>query len=386
MELNHTNLKIISINVNSIVSLQRRNELLIFINRNNPDIVLLNETKLKPFHNIEFKNYNFIRTDRLTNKGGGTAILTRRSLDYEIISNPSSINNTLLKFTIIKIKLKNGSNLYIISSYATNDNRDIFIAKLNSLCEKLKFFLPENYYLLIGDLNARHNNWGDKNFNQRGLYLDNWLNTTGIKYKATLMPPSTPTFNSASFLDICINDHRIECIIIIIINYDSDHRAILIEIKLDEPLPLILLTNPKLYKATDCTKYQKTITKNIKELIPHTRNLSIPEIDTHITTLNDIILDALNSTVPTRKPTDNMSRYLNKKIIQLHKQKSSLLTKLHKLLRNNAITNPSEIIQLKENIKNLNIKLKYQYLKSTNQSWENLLKKSTYIILKIFYR
>lgn len=54
--------------------------------------------------------------------------------------------------------------------------RDPGTTELNTICEKLKLFLPEKYYLLIGDLNARNNTWGDENHNQRRLHLLKRLN------------------------------------------------------------------------------------------------------------------------------------------------------------------------------------------------------------------
>lgn len=73
------NLKIIEINVNSIIKLSRRYELLNFINLHNPDIVLLNETKLNTKHKLFFENYDLIRKDRPNaSKGGGTAILIKK--------------------------------------------------------------------------------------------------------------------------------------------------------------------------------------------------------------------------------------------------------------------------------------------------------------------
>lgn len=50
-----TELKIIHINVNSIIRLARRYELLNFLNKNKPDIVLLNETKLYKKHKLLFE-------------------------------------------------------------------------------------------------------------------------------------------------------------------------------------------------------------------------------------------------------------------------------------------------------------------------------------------
>ena len=85
------NLKIASINVNSIVALNKRYDLFSFAKTHNFDILLLCEIKLNFRHKIQFTDYNFIRTDRAHNtKGGGTAIISRNSIPYEIIYTPNS--------------------------------------------------------------------------------------------------------------------------------------------------------------------------------------------------------------------------------------------------------------------------------------------------------
>ena len=68
-------IKIIEINVNSIITNERRFNLLKFIEKNDPDEVFLNETKLNKKHKISFQNYQIIRRDRPDAiQGGGSAI------------------------------------------------------------------------------------------------------------------------------------------------------------------------------------------------------------------------------------------------------------------------------------------------------------------------
>ena len=64
------NLKIINLNVNSLISMSRRYDLQQFINLQKPDIALLSETKLNPRHKLQFVNYEIMR-GRLQNKAVG---------------------------------------------------------------------------------------------------------------------------------------------------------------------------------------------------------------------------------------------------------------------------------------------------------------------------
>lgn len=87
-------LSIIHINVNSLIKISRRYDLNLFISKYHPDLVLINETKLNPRHNLRFENYCFIRKDRKDAKrGGGTAILIKNGIRYR-----SYTNNTISKF------------------------------------------------------------------------------------------------------------------------------------------------------------------------------------------------------------------------------------------------------------------------------------------------
>lgn len=102
------NLNIIHLNINSLITLSRRYDLNQFISYNNPDVVLLNETKLNSKHKIHFQNYCIIRNDRKDAKrGGGTAILIKSGIKYFNYTNDIISKFVYLETTIIKITLKN---------------------------------------------------------------------------------------------------------------------------------------------------------------------------------------------------------------------------------------------------------------------------------------
>ena len=119
------------INVNSVVSHSKRFELIEFSELHKPDIILLSETKLNKNHKLQFQNYEILRTDRPNAiTGGGTAILIKKNLQYTQIFTPSSLNNEVTEFTIVRIKLKHNFNLYVVSLYANNDSRNLFINEI----------------------------------------------------------------------------------------------------------------------------------------------------------------------------------------------------------------------------------------------------------------
>ena len=81
-----SNLTIITLNINSLISIEKKYCLQKLIEAYNPDIILLTETKLNTKHKIYFDNYKIIRNDRINSiQGGGTAILIKNLFKFRII-------------------------------------------------------------------------------------------------------------------------------------------------------------------------------------------------------------------------------------------------------------------------------------------------------------
>lgn len=111
---------IIHININSLIKLSRRYYLSIFLNKYNPDLVLINETKLNPKHKLNFENYYLIRKN--SKMGGGTAILIRKNIKFSYYNNKDIHSFRHLETTVVKIPLFPNKYLYIISSYYPSGN------------------------------------------------------------------------------------------------------------------------------------------------------------------------------------------------------------------------------------------------------------------------
>ncbi|KAL7290416.1 hypothetical protein TKK_0016105 [Trichogramma kaykai] len=221
-------LKIASINANLIVAISKRNDLLYFTKNNKFDIVLICETKRKARHKIQFENYNIIRNDRALNNGGGTAILIKNTIPYETIHHPSSINNTIVEFTIICINP-------IIRTFSSSRYTPIakkIIDELDQLTDALKLRRSCNYYTIAGDFNAKHTYWGNHHTKPKGKMLKEWVDLNHLALRTKLYTPSSATFPSAnSFIDLCIADNRLNFTNLMrsklkTLDYNSNHKAI----------------------------------------------------------------------------------------------------------------------------------------------------------------
>ncbi|GFU01180.1 hypothetical protein TNCV_5108721 [Trichonephila clavipes] len=83
-----------------------------------------------PCHHLAFPNYNIYRTDR-TCRGGGTAILIKRSIPHHEIV----INNPSFETTAIKIERTNLQPITVISAYRS-PRKPILIQDLHQLFQE----------------------------------------------------------------------------------------------------------------------------------------------------------------------------------------------------------------------------------------------------------
>ncbi|XP_033318466.1 uncharacterized protein LOC117216041, partial [Bombus bifarius] len=212
--------------------------MLTLINKEAPDMVLISETKLNKRHNVHFKNYSMIRHDRPNaSQGEGTAILIKNPIKYKTILIDKITSFKTLETTIIKIKISNKENLFITAAYATYGNQKEFNYEFNNLFKLLQLNKPENYYIIAGDLNAKHTSWKNEINNTRGNFIRNWLDNKSIHYKTNLYSSELPSYpKGGSYLDICLADARLKFQnlppnnTLKTLAYDSDHNALVFHV------------------------------------------------------------------------------------------------------------------------------------------------------------
>ncbi|GFU90361.1 putative RNA-directed DNA polymerase from transposon X-element [Trichonephila clavipes] len=119
-----------------------------FIQRFDPDIIALQETFLQPCHSFNIPNYTIYRNDRLTHRGGGTAILIKSSIAHHSIH----IHTHTLENTTIVLE---GSNKITISCIyrPPNSPHQALIPDL------LKILRNRTHCFIVGDYNAKHHSW-----------------------------------------------------------------------------------------------------------------------------------------------------------------------------------------------------------------------------------
>lgn len=134
-----------------------------FLNKNNPDILMLNEIKCNKAQADMFPNFDgYINVNECRNEyGGGVAMLIKNSINFQRIYDFKHLN---LELIAIETKINN-QNTIIISWY--NPDKDIK-RELFELAIKTK-----KNIIIGGDLNAKNIEFGCKTNNESGIELNN---------------------------------------------------------------------------------------------------------------------------------------------------------------------------------------------------------------------
>ncbi|KAK0169435.1 hypothetical protein PV328_012052 [Microctonus aethiopoides] len=288
----------------------------------------------------------------------------------------------------IKIKINRNNNLILTTVYAPPSNREKFEKEFDELFQKLELSNTKNYYIIAGDLNAKHKRWKNNSYNTRGNQIDKWLEKNDLKYRIQLYNTDIPTYpRGESYLDICIADQRLHFQTINnnelrAIPYDSDHNAVLMDIKntldSDWTLETNTETHKKNFNKTNWEKFKKTLIQQHKKKIPDNINLSRNEIDSYIEQLEKEINDTIEKVVPIiKKNKCQTDCYKNKKIKNLEKYKSSIITNINKIYRAMNNKNNHYILRMKIILKEVRKELKQEYKNSINKYWREKIKSIT---------
>ncbi|GFU82545.1 RNA-directed DNA polymerase from mobile element jockey [Trichonephila clavipes] len=122
-------------------------------------LLRIKETRLRPCHNLNLPNYKTYRTDRLTHRGGGTAVLIKSSIPHHVLDiKTHSLENTT-------IAIEGERNITISSIY-----RPPRSPAPSLISDLLRIFRNRLECLAVGDYNAIHRTWNhDDRSNPAGM-------------------------------------------------------------------------------------------------------------------------------------------------------------------------------------------------------------------------
>ncbi|GFW55108.1 probable RNA-directed DNA polymerase from transposon X-element [Trichonephila clavipes] len=201
-------------------------ELKIFVEKHCPDIILIQETHLRPSQHINICNYNCYRNDRITDgpASGGTLIFIKSTIPHFV---PHSTPLQHIEATTITLNPPNVNPVTITSIYIPpQSDKFLFTLDLENILQ------INSNCVIFGDFNATHNAWNCSHNSTRGTQLKNFTDTLNINIAFPNMPTRYGT-HSSNTLDIAlINNFNFPYDITSISDLSSDHNPVILKFSL----------------------------------------------------------------------------------------------------------------------------------------------------------
>lgn len=149
------------------------NKLYYLLHNKNIDIALITETHLTSKSKLKCNGYVIIRADHPDNTShAGSAILIKSSMSFNELP---SMNQLYLQAASMAITLKKYPCYDIISLLPPGEK--ITESKLQTFFQKLG-----NHFIIGGDFNSKHTNWGSRYTNTRGRILEKSISKNNISF------------------------------------------------------------------------------------------------------------------------------------------------------------------------------------------------------------
>ncbi len=155
-----------------------------FLKTNNIDILLISETRMTNSSKLNISSYRLYPTNHPDGTAqGGSSILMRSNLIHHVID-PYRLE--YIQATTVEINTCSGkirvSAIYCPPKF--NNNKEIYLKFLAKLGQK---------FILGGDFNAKHTNWGSRLTNSKGRALFSAIEEKKLSYLSTGEPTYWPT-------------------------------------------------------------------------------------------------------------------------------------------------------------------------------------------------
>ena len=273
------------------------NELQLVLQEKRIDIALISETHFTKHSYVPISGYNLLKSDHPDNTAhGGAAIYIKSSLLYQSLSN---FSQPFLQSCAILLYLNNIPTTIaaIYSPPKHNMNIQNYVDYFSTLSHN---------FIIGGDFNAKHINWGCRVNNPRGMVLYNYTNLKGYN----ILAPPGPTYWPASLrkkpdiLDIFVSNTPSNIFLTTgnLLEPTSDHSAVLLTISASPP---IRPSPPKLFQPnTDRCRFHELVDQNIDMKVSLK---STQEIDDAINKFTNVIQSAAWEATPTQAQILNNS-------------------------------------------------------------------------------
>ncbi|GFW68397.1 probable RNA-directed DNA polymerase from transposon X-element [Trichonephila clavipes] len=215
-----------------------------------PDVVALQEAFLRPSSDLNIANYATYRIDRLTHRGGGTAILVKNSIPHHSIQ----ITTSTVELTSIVIESQ-PSNITICSLYNPPGS-----SARNLIPDLQKIFRNRSQCIIVGDYNAKHASWSATSYNNpAGNAVARLIRTKGFLLTAPNDPTRIPSAGRPATLDFSLSCGINNVTAEVHSDLSSDHNPVHFVISIDSSIPF--KQNCKTF--TNWNKFQNIIANSL---------------------------------------------------------------------------------------------------------------------------
>lgn len=266
------------------------NELQLVLQEKRIDIALISETHFTKHSYIPINGYNLHKSNHPDNTAhGGAAIYIKSSLMYQSIPN---FCHPYLQSCAILLHLN-----YIPTTIAAIYSPPRHNVTIQNYVDY--FSTLSHNFIIGGDYNTKHTNWGCRNNNPRGMVLYNFTNMKGYNISAPPGPTYWPTSlrKKPDILDIFVSNTPSNIYLTTgnLFEPTSDHSAVLITVSASQS---VRSSPPKLFQSnTDKCKFHNLVDQNIdlKVSLKTTQ-----EIDDAINQFTNVIQTAAWDATPTQ--------------------------------------------------------------------------------------
>ncbi|GBN32004.1 putative RNA-directed DNA polymerase from transposon X-element [Araneus ventricosus] len=286
---------------------------------------------LRSLKRCDYALHLFPVTDRVTHRGGGTALLIRNSIDHY----PTPIASDSFENTTIAIVLPNSQQITVSSIYRS-PHGIIYTDKLN------RIFNSNNKGIAVDDFYAKRSAWSLERRNQNGNIINDYICNNNL----ILLAPPEPTHfprnsNNPSTLDFGVLKNFSSGDATSLNELCSDHNPVSFEIDINANIPAIAKT----LKTTNWMKFYDIV----KESIPGNPSIISTKVIDEV--IKKIILTAINQSFKAKRingPQRKLPpRITNKIALRNQIKKSWQITYDHRFRKFTQLTNDikADIVQ-----------------------------------------
>jgi len=281
-------------------------ELETVLNNKRIDIALVTETHFTNYSYIHIPGYTLIKANHPDNTAhGGVAIFVKSTLVFHPLPN---FCFDFLQSCAIRLNVNNTS--FTIAAVYSPPKHNITNSQFTEYFSTIK-----NNFIIGGDYNAKHQSWGCRVNNPRGLTLYNFINTKRFKVLAPPGPTYWPSSSSKNpdILDIFVTKipNNLFCKTQNILDLNSDHSSVLLTLN---TTPAKKETSQLFNKFTNHYKFHDIVNAEIQLNI----KLKTPDdIDLAVNNLTNVIQRAAWSASSTNLAPlirDSLPVYIRTKI------------------------------------------------------------------------